>query len=181
MQIWTGLEEAVCETPSAVACGYFDGLHIGHAAVIGEAVAQAAARGLQPGVFTFTLHGGHPAAKPEGCELVTEEEKYRILEHWGVRRVLCPDFSQFQSMSPEAFVEEILCRRLREWWSFLWTFRCSVRSAMRRVRMAICTSGEPVSPSWVAFWRMTSCFSSLRIMSFHLINRFDASISAAGG
>lgn len=113
MQIWTGLEEAVCETPSAVACGYFDGLHIGHAAVIGEAVAQAAARGLQPGVFTFTLHGGHPTAKPEGCELVTEEEKYRILEHWGVRRVLCPDFSQFQSMSPEAFVEEILCRRLR--------------------------------------------------------------------
>ena len=113
MQIWTGLEEAVCETPTAVACGYFDGLHIGHAAVIGEAVAQAQALGVEPGVFTFTLHGGHPAAKPEGCELLTEGEKYRILEAWGVRRVLCPDFSQFQSMSPEAFVEEILCRRLR--------------------------------------------------------------------
>ena len=76
-------------------------------------LARAKAGGYVPGVFTFTMHGGHPAAKPEGCELVTEEEKYRILEHWGVRRVLCPDFSQFQSMSPEAFVEEILCRRLR--------------------------------------------------------------------
>src|SRR4051812_38414383 len=42
----------------------------------------------------------------------------------------------------------------RLWWSCLCTLRCSVRSAMRLVSIATCTSGEPVSPSTVAYSAM---------------------------
>src|SRR6516164_7684573 len=39
----------------------------------------------------------------------------------------------------------------RLWWSCLCTFRCSVRWLIRLVSSAIWTSGEPVSPSLVAY------------------------------
>lgn len=96
---------------TAVALGYFDGLHIGHAAVIGRAIARAK-EGMCACVFTFTMHTAHPQAKQEGSDLVTEEEKYRILEQWGVSLVLAPDFSEFRDMSPEEYVDEVLVKRL---------------------------------------------------------------------
>src|SRR5699024_8687025 len=48
-------------------------------------------------------------------------------------------------------------RPRRVWWSCLWVFRCSVRYLMRWVRSATWTSGEPVSPSVVAYSLMISC------------------------
>ena len=68
-------EIAVTQTagPAAVALGYFDGVHLGHRAVLGRAIAAARAEGLCPAAFTFTLphemcirdrhqrgRGGHP-------------------------------------------------------------------------------------------------------------------------
>src|SRR4051794_29090738 len=38
----------------------------------------------------------------------------------------------------------------RLWWSCLWSLRCSVSSAIRLVRTATCTSGDPVSAGTVA-------------------------------
>lgn len=111
MQIFTTLKEALANGRSAVACGYFDGLHIGHAAVVGRAVSRAAQEGLCPCVFTFSLHGNRPGAKRGGA-IITELEKNRLLEGWGVSRVLNPDFSEFCGMSPVEFVDEILVRRL---------------------------------------------------------------------
>src|SRR5262245_11872419 len=42
-------------------------------------------------------------------------------------------------------------RPRRLWWSCLWVFRCSVSSLMRLLSRAIWTSGDPVSPSPVAY------------------------------
>src|ERR1044072_7788274 len=42
----------------------------------------------------------------------------------------------------------------RVWWSCLCSLRCSVRWLMRWLSSAICTSGEPVSPSVVAYSAM---------------------------
>src|SRR5690606_15425895 len=44
--------------------------------------------------------------------------------------------------------------------SLLWPLKCSVRLAIRSVRIATCTSGEPVSPSARACSLMTSCLRS---------------------
>src|SRR5690606_37292234 len=48
----------------------------------------------------------------------------------------------------------------REWLSFLWPLKCSVRLAMRSERMATCTSGEPVSVGLVAYSLMRAALRS---------------------
>src|SRR4051812_714924 len=52
-------------------------------------------------------------------------------------------------------------RPRRLWWSCLCCLRCSVRSLIRRVSIATCTSGEPVSFSTVAYWVMICFFRAL--------------------
>src|SRR6266853_1604295 len=48
----------------------------------------------------------------------------------------------------------------REWKSFLWVPRWSVRLRMRSDRIATCTSGEPVSPDLTAYSPMSVCLRS---------------------
>ena len=58
MQIYhrlTALPAAAFGRGSAVALGFFDGVHIGHRAVISAAVDCARAEGLEAAVFTFSL------------------------------------------------------------------------------------------------------------------------------
>src|SRR6266496_1541305 len=54
----------------------------------------------------------------------------------------------------------ILSSPRRDEWSFLCVLRCSVSSVMRWVSSAICTSGEPVSLSWVRYSETICCFAS---------------------
>ncbi len=111
MQIYHSVADCQPCGRGAVALGFFDGLHIGHAAVVSRALSYQQ-EGLCPCVFTFTMDGGHPAAKSTGNALTTERQKEQLLESWGVQLVLCPDFSEFHAMEPESFVDEILVRRL---------------------------------------------------------------------
>ncbi|MCI9668478.1 MAG: riboflavin biosynthesis protein RibF [Oscillospiraceae bacterium] len=104
---------AALEHPSSVALGFFDGLHLGHKAVIAKAV-SAREKGLLPAVFTFRMDARGPEKKPAlGYELITPEDKRMILAQWGVQAALCPDFSEFCAMEPEQFVQEILIQKLR--------------------------------------------------------------------
>ena len=111
MQIYHSVADCQPCGRGAVALGFFDGLHIGHAAVVSRTLSYQQ-EGLCPCVFTFTMDGGHPAAKSTANALTTERQKEQLLENWGVRLVLCPDFSEFHAMEPESFVDEILVRRL---------------------------------------------------------------------
>ena len=48
------------------------------------------------------MDGGHPAAKSTANALTTERQKEQLLENWGVRLVLCPDFSEsFAEQMPD--------------------------------------------------------------------------------
>ena len=75
MEVFHTIAQAAAGAPAAVACGYFDGLHIGHAAVVGRAVQRAKEEGLCAGVFTFTRAGGSPERKTGAGEIVTEADK----------------------------------------------------------------------------------------------------------
>ena len=94
---------------SAVALGFFDGVHTGHRAVIGAAVEAARAGGLVPCVFTFDPSGGVPASKGDLTLLQTEGQKEEIFRALGVEEAVCPPFSAFRAMSPESFVRDFLC------------------------------------------------------------------------
>ena len=84
---------------TAVALGAFDGLHIGHKAVIEKTLHS----GFLPVVFTFW---DNPAEKLSGtCKyLTTPEERLRILESWGVKTVVMPNFADVSDWSVEQFL-----------------------------------------------------------------------------
>ena len=91
-----------------MALGFFDGVHIGHRAVIQRAVSAAGERGLTPCVFTFRPEGAAPASKSGMTLLQTEEQKEAVFASLGVREVVCPPFEEFRAMTPERFVRDFL-------------------------------------------------------------------------
>lgn len=96
------------QKPTAVALGFFDGVHLGHQAVIGRMVAAAGQRGLTPCVFTFVPDGSIPAAKNGQSLLQTEADKEAIMASLGVEELINPGFSAFMGMTPEQYVDELL-------------------------------------------------------------------------
>ena len=97
-------------SPCVMALGYFDGVHLGHRAVIEKAVSEAKARGILSAVFTFTEQGNCKRKKAEAGEIYTPAHRCELFEEMGVDFVVMPDFSDFCSLSPQKFVE-ILCSR----------------------------------------------------------------------
>ena len=85
---------------SAVAMGFFDGIHIGHRAVINGAVEWARAHGAAPAVFTFRLPTEN---KMKGKRLLSTEDKHALIASLGVEHYLCPDFEEIKAMTPEQF------------------------------------------------------------------------------
>lgn len=96
---------------TAVALGYFDGVHLGHRAVLGRAVAEAG-QSLVPAAFTFSISHDAPLRKKGAAALSSQQEKLELLEQLGIRRVESPDFADFQGMTPEEFVEDFLAGRM---------------------------------------------------------------------
>lgn len=109
MKIYT--EPARLETPTSIALGFFDGVHLGHAAVISRAAA-CKKEGLVPAVFTF-------ASSPQGLltgeappALTTASCKARIMERLGIEALFIIDFSDVRSLNPQEFVKQVLIDRL---------------------------------------------------------------------
>lgn len=102
-------------TPSAVAIGNFDGLHLGHQAVIAQMKTLAAEQGLVPTVLTFEPHpraffAPHSAA----FRLEPVHMKLRHLRAEGVARVAAPRFNAaFATLTPDQFLDGILGRALQ--------------------------------------------------------------------
>ncbi|MGE5242157.1 MAG: bifunctional riboflavin kinase/FAD synthetase [Bacteroidota bacterium] len=90
--------------------GNFDGVHLGHQAVIGQLAEKAQELGLPTQVILFEPQPQeffHPdAAVPRLTRL---REKLQALRRFSVDRVLCLRFdSRFAAMEPEEFIRRIL-------------------------------------------------------------------------
>jgi riboflavin kinase/FMN adenylyltransferase len=92
------------QRPRAVAVGSFDGVHLGHVAVL-EA---AAATGLAPTVITFDPHPR--IALGNRVELLTTlARRLELIEAAGAETTLVASFTpEFQRLAPEAFAETYL-------------------------------------------------------------------------
>lgn len=80
-------------TNKAVALGFFDGVHLGHRAVIKAAP--------EPAVFTFKK-----AFKDNNIN--TGSTKHKLLRSCGAKQIYAYDFNDIKDLSPDEFVEEFL-------------------------------------------------------------------------
>jgi riboflavin kinase / FMN adenylyltransferase len=100
---------------SSVTIGVYDGVHAGHAAVIGRAVRVASERGLRPVAVTFDRHPMEtlsPGKTP--LLLTTPRRKAELIEALGVGVLFVLEFTEEVSRwSPEEFVERVLVEGLR--------------------------------------------------------------------
>ena len=89
---------AIAGQPTAVALGFFDGVHLGHRAVISAAKNS----GFIPVVFTFAQH---PRAYfGDAPELISDlEDRFSCFEELGVEVVAAVDFSDFAEMNAVEF------------------------------------------------------------------------------
>ena len=93
-----------------VALGNFDGVHLGHQAII-KAISERAKRiGGRSAVFTFKEHPQRVLHKKEDPQILTSLiHKLYLLEHYGLDYCFLIDFTlEFSNKSPEDFVKEIL-------------------------------------------------------------------------
>ncbi len=98
----------------AIALGFFDGVHRGHALILHKTVEAAHELGLRPAALTFRQHpraltgGGAPPL------LTTAERRAALIAGQGIEEVLMLDFDRsFASQTPEKFIFDVLHREYR--------------------------------------------------------------------
>ncbi|RUM87618.1 MAG: riboflavin biosynthesis protein RibF [Thermodesulfatator sp.] len=104
------------EWPSPVATlGNFDGVHLGHQALLRETLAWALQIKGTPLVVTFEPHPRRVLCPEDPPALLTTfEERLQLLASYGLSRVLVLPFGlELASLPPEEFVEEYLVDGLR--------------------------------------------------------------------
>ena len=94
--------------PAALALGYFDGVHIGHAAVIRAALAAPG-----PTVVVTFRETAAAALKGGARSLMSDSLREQVLAGMGVDAVVYLDFPSVRDMGPEDFVRDIVAGRLR--------------------------------------------------------------------
>jgi riboflavin kinase/FMN adenylyltransferase len=96
-----------------VTIGVFDGLHIGHRAIIDRAQRLAAAGGHRMLVFTFEPTPKEYFAPTNPPPRLTRfRERFEQLDELGVGELYCPRFAAIRGVSAERFVDELLVRGL---------------------------------------------------------------------
>jgi riboflavin kinase/FMN adenylyltransferase len=95
--------------PTHLAIGVFDGLHIGHQAVIGRALDSSRRLGGSAVVVTFDPHPVRVLRPEKAPRLLTStQHKLKLIERLGVDAVLLLEFTlEFSKTPPEVFVEAL--------------------------------------------------------------------------
>ena len=109
MQIFRHIPTSL-QQPCALAIGNFDGMHLGHQALLAQLKQAAQAANLEAAVMTFEPHPREfftPESAP--ARLCSMREKLEYFAQAGVERVYVCRFNQrFAKVSAEAFMHELL-------------------------------------------------------------------------
>ena len=116
MEVITDL--AACpadERGAVVTIGAYDGVHLGHRALIGRVVAMAGELGAAAAVVTFDRHPATVVRPASAPKLLTDlDQKLELLAATGLDRAVVLRFDEERSReSAEEFVEEVLVGCLR--------------------------------------------------------------------
>lgn len=111
MKIYNSLEAYQPHTDGAcVALGFFDGVHMGHRAVIESCVKDS---GCQSVVLTFCESPAKALGKDAPPLLSDNVRKAELIEALGVGALIFADFCAVKDMTPAEFVENVLVEKLK--------------------------------------------------------------------
>ena len=101
----------IISSPSAIALGFFDGVHLGHASLINKAK-ELAVSGVKSVVYTFDTHPS--VFFGTKVPMITPgEERISVLKSFQTDYVYVQEITpEFLSISPKDFVREILIKKL---------------------------------------------------------------------
>jgi riboflavin kinase / FMN adenylyltransferase len=110
MKIFAGIEHAEIQRPTVLTLGVFDGLHLGHRAIVRTVVERASLIGATPTLITFDPHP-RQVLKPETAPplLQTFNQKMEGLRLLGIEQVVVLEFNQeLAEMFAEDFVRRYI-------------------------------------------------------------------------
>jgi riboflavin kinase/FMN adenylyltransferase len=98
---------------SVVSIGVFDGVHLGHQAILAANIARARELQAVPAVVTFAEHPKHVLLGRAPRTLTTLEHRLELFRRAGIELALALRFdAQLREVSAEEFVDSILVRSL---------------------------------------------------------------------
>ena len=104
--------------PVALTIGSFDGVHLGHQAMLTRTVAAARALDISADVLTFEPHPREFFAPDQApARLTSLHEKLELLAFHDIQRVqVCRFDYRFAQITAEDFIDRIICRGLNAKW-----------------------------------------------------------------
>lgn len=116
MEIFRGVEELSRSFESPVlTIGNFDGVHLGHRAILDLVISRARALGGESVLYTFEPHPRRVLQSEADLRLLeTFEQKVETLEALGLDAVIAEPFDlEFARVTPEQFIEHHVHERVR--------------------------------------------------------------------
>ncbi|MEX0599555.1 MAG: bifunctional riboflavin kinase/FAD synthetase [Rhodothermales bacterium] len=108
-----GLEQIHHDPTSVVTVGTFDGVHVGHQAILKYLAARADARGGSSVVLSFDPHPREVVHNTPVPLLTTIDERADAVERIGIDRFVTLPFTEaFSKLDAVAFVEDVLIERI---------------------------------------------------------------------
>jgi riboflavin kinase/FMN adenylyltransferase len=116
MQVFRTIPERAERTmaPTVLGIGNFDGLHLGHRALLDRLTAKARELGLPSAVMTFEPHPRELFAPDQApARLTSLREKLALIESCGIDRAyVCHFTRRLAALSADDFIERLLVRGL---------------------------------------------------------------------
>ncbi|HJH24518.1 MAG TPA: bifunctional riboflavin kinase/FAD synthetase [Paenalcaligenes hominis] len=121
--IYRNLPRYNSSAATALTIGNFDGVHLGHQAILHRLQKEAQRRDLVPSVMTFSPHPraffAERAQRPElyPAQINPLRDKLQKLAEHGAQQIILQRFNHaFATLSPQHFIEELLIKGLRVQW-----------------------------------------------------------------
>ena len=106
--------DSLSATPCVLVVGNFDGVHLGHQAVLGQAVDQARSLGVSANVLTFDPHPAGVVGGGAPQRLTTLERRAELVANLGIDRMYVRRFdTAFAAWQPERFARDLVVEALR--------------------------------------------------------------------
>lgn len=114
MKIYNSIYEFSSTKKTVVTLGTFDGVHIGHEAILDKICQSSLQEDLESIILTFFPHPRLIVS--DNCDiklLNTMDEKSQLLEKKGIQNFIIHPFDKaFSELSPREFVEQVLVQKL---------------------------------------------------------------------